>query len=57
MVLRAAFGHSDVSITQKYLEVEEDAVLATIRKCDFSRCRKPKIQAVAPIGRTVATAA
>lgn len=37
MVLKAALHHSDVSITQKYLEAEEDAVEAAIRRCDLSR--------------------
>jgi integrase len=53
MVLKAALGHSDVAVTQKYLEVEEDVVLAAIKGCDFTRCRKSKMQAVAPIDRTV----
>ncbi len=37
MVLRAALHHSDVSITQKYLEADETAVEAAIRRCDFTR--------------------
>jgi len=53
MVLKAALGHSDVAVTQKYLEVEEEVVLAAIKGCDFTRCRKSKIQAAAPIDRTV----
>ncbi len=37
MVLRAALHHCDVSITQKYLETDEDVVEAAIRRCDFTR--------------------
>lgn len=37
MVLRAALHHSDVSITQKYLEADECAVEAAIKGCDFTR--------------------
>lgn len=37
MVLKAALHHSDVSITQAYLEADEDAVEAAIRRCDFTR--------------------
>lgn len=37
MVLRAALHHSDVSITQKYLEADETAVEAAIRGYDFTR--------------------
>lgn len=37
MILKAALGHSDVSVTQKYLEVQEDDVMAAICKCDRSR--------------------
>ncbi|MDD3179819.1 MAG: tyrosine-type recombinase/integrase [Opitutaceae bacterium] len=37
MILKAALNHSYVSITQKYLEVDEDGVMAAIAKCDFTR--------------------
>jgi len=57
MVLKTALGHSDISVTQKYLEVGEDAVVAAIRGCDFSRCRKPRIHAVAPFPRAAVPAA
>jgi integrase len=40
MILKAALNHSDVSVTQKYLEADEDDVMAAIQKCDFTR--KPK---------------
>lgn len=40
MILKKALNHSSVSITQRYLEVVEDDVLAAISKCD--RGRKPK---------------
>ena len=41
MILKAALNHSDVSITQKYLEADEDEVMAAIQKCDFTRRSKP----------------
>lgn len=44
MVLRAALHHSDVSITQKYLEADETAVEAAIMGCDFTR--EPRRRAV-----------
>ena len=37
MVLKAALGHSDVCVTQKYLEVGEDRVFAAMARCDFTR--------------------
>ncbi len=40
MILKSALGHSDISVTQKYLEVDEDAVAAAIRQCDFTRTRR-----------------
>ena len=40
MILKSALNHSDVSVTQKYLEADEDDVMAAIAKCDFTR--KPK---------------
>ena len=47
MVLKAALNHSQLTSTQRYLEVEEDAVVAAIKKCDFTRRTKAerKIQA------------
>jgi len=36
MVLKSALGHRDVATTQKYLEPEEDRVLAAIRGVDFT---------------------
>ncbi len=40
MILKAALNHSDVSVTQKYLEADEDEVMAAIAKCDFTRAPK-----------------
>lgn len=40
LVVRAALGHSDVSVTQHYLEPDEAAVLSAIRRCDFTRTRR-----------------
>ena len=37
LILRNALGHSDVSVSQRYLEVSEDAVNAAIARCDFTR--------------------
>jgi len=37
MILKAALNHSDVSVTQKYLEVDEDEVMAAIHGSDFTR--------------------
>jgi integrase len=37
MLLKAALGHSQVSATQRYLEPEEDRLLAAIARCDFTR--------------------
>jgi len=45
MILKAALNHSDVSITQKYLEADEDQVMAAIAKCDFTR-KKPMLRVV-----------
>ena len=42
MILKAALNHSDISVTQKYLEVDEDEVMAAIAKCDFSRGTRKK---------------
>ncbi len=42
MVLKSALGHSDVSVTQKYLEIDEDLVAVAIAAVDFTRKpRKP----------------
>lgn len=37
MILKAALNHSDVSVTRKYLEADEDDVMAAIQQCDFTR--------------------
>ena len=37
MLLKAALGHSQVSATQRYLEPDEDRVMAAIAGCDFTR--------------------
>lgn len=36
MILKEALKHSDVSVTQKYLEADEADVMAAIVKCDFT---------------------
>ena len=47
MVLKRALGHSDVAVTQKYLEVDEDRVASAIARCDFTR-RPRKVPPAAP---------
>lgn len=37
MVLRSALGHSSVSISERYLEVDADEVEAAMRSMDFTR--------------------
>lgn len=37
LVLKKALGHSDVQVTQKYLEVSEDEVMAAMSRVDFTR--------------------
>jgi integrase/recombinase XerD len=37
MVLRLALGHRDVSTTQRYLEPDEEVMLAAVRGVDFTR--------------------
>ena len=37
MILKAALNHSSVSVTQAYLEPDEDQVLAAMMKCDLTR--------------------
>ncbi len=44
MILKAALNHSDVSVTQKYLEADEDDVMAAIAKCDFTRMPKAELR-------------
>ena len=46
MVLKRALGHADVSATQRYLEADEDTVMAAITRCDFTR--RPRRQAPLP---------
>ena len=37
VLLRAALNHSDISVTQRYLEADADALDAAMRSCDFTR--------------------
>lgn len=37
MILKRALNHSDVVVTQRYLEVDEDLVFDAIRRTDFTR--------------------
>lgn len=36
-LLRVALGHSDVGVSQRYLEVDADDVAAAVMACDFTR--------------------
>lgn len=47
MILKSVLGHTNVSVTQKYLEVDAEAVAAAIGAADFTRRQtsKPKIEA------------
>lgn len=36
-LLRVALGHSDVSVSQRYLEVDADELAAAVLACDFTR--------------------
>lgn len=57
MILKSALNHSDVSVTQKYLEADEDDVMAAIAKCDFTRkCPSRRIATEATPGPTAAVA-
>jgi len=51
MVLKCALGHSDVSVSQRYLEVNASAVDAAIARCDFTRRprRAPPVPTPVPI--------
>ena len=46
LVLKAALNHSQISSTQRYLEVEEGDVMAAIKKCDFTRRTKTERMAL-----------
>jgi len=45
ILLRAAMNHSDVSVTQRYLEVDERELEMAIRGCDFTRTRRAVVVA------------
>jgi integrase/recombinase XerD len=49
MVLKSALGHSDVAVTQKYLEVDENRVAAAIAKVDFTRKPRKAAPVTAPV--------
>lgn len=50
LIVSAALNHSSVAITQKYLEPDEDAVMAAMTSCDFTRTpRKSKFTAPAAV--------
>lgn len=62
LLTRDALGHSSVSVTERYLEVDRDRLDAIIAKGDWTRRRRPKPsvprEAVAPLVPSVtATAA
>jgi integrase len=37
MLLKRALGHANVAATERYLEIDEQAVIEAIAKCDFTR--------------------
>jgi integrase/recombinase XerD len=43
MVLKRALNHSDVCVSQRYLEADEDAVFEAIRRTDFTRKRRRRL--------------
>lgn len=57
MILKAALNHSDVSVTQKYLEADEDDVMAAIQKCDFTRKARASRTVLGPVGKPLTAAA
>lgn len=57
MILKAALNHSDVSVTQKYLEADEDDVMAAIQKCDFTRKARVPRTVLAAVGKPLTAAA
>ena len=57
MILKAALNHSDVSVTQKYLEADEDDVMAAIQKCDFTRKTRASRTALGSAGKQLTAAA
>ena len=58
MVLKAALNHSDVSVTQRYLDVGEDAVAAAVARCDFTRApRKSRSVALPSLTPSLAAVA
>lgn len=46
MLLKAALGHKSVATTQRYLEVDQDAVMTAIQGVDFTR--RPRHQTPTP---------
>lgn len=57
MILKAALNHSDSSVTQKYLDADEDEVMAATQKCDFTqKARVPRIT-LAPKGKPLTVTA
>ena len=58
MILKSALNHSDVSVTQKYLEADEDEVMAAIVQCDLTRkLRGAQIHAVPQMNDLLLTSA
>jgi integrase len=57
LILKAALCHADISTTQRYLEVDEGAVEAAIRRTDFTRRRRVLKLAAVPAPLTLAPAA
>ncbi|MCR6654672.1 MAG: tyrosine-type recombinase/integrase [Opitutus sp.] len=50
LVVSAGLNHSSIAITQRYLEPDEDEVLAAMMSCDFTRGpRKPRLAVIAGV--------
>jgi integrase len=50
-VVKTALCHSSLDVTQRYIEIEEDEVIAAIRGCDFTR--RPRLRALPPAAAEV----
>lgn len=48
MILKRALGHTHLAATQRYLEADEDSVMAAIGRCDFTRRPRRKWSALSP---------
>jgi integrase len=47
LVVSAGLNHSSVAITQRYLEPDEEEVMAAMRRCDFTRGPRKRLRPIA----------